>query len=188
MLLLWGLGALLLTVLGLAGALWVMSVALFAVGGAISAATVIWGTLLQRRVPYGLRGRVSSLDFFVSLTLMPISMAVADPAGAAFGITAVFLVARSMPGFLAALAILLPRLDRDERAHPLDHPATDEPVPVRRMSGSRASRGSHPPAAIPDGCSAKRHDLTDDDLSGPLRHMFGIALELNEPARLRSST
>ena len=59
-----------------------MGVALFAVGAAISAATVIWGTLLQRRVPDGLRGRVSSLDFFVTLTLMPISMAVAGPAGA----------------------------------------------------------------------------------------------------------
>jgi hypothetical protein len=77
-----GTGAMPLTVLGLAGALWVMGVALFAVGAAISAATVIWGTLLQRRVPDGLRGRVSSLDFFVTLTLMPISMAVAGPAGA----------------------------------------------------------------------------------------------------------
>ncbi|HEY6690449.1 MAG TPA: luciferase family protein [Rubrobacter sp.] len=54
-----------------------------------SAAMVIWGTLLQRRVPEGLRGRVSSLDFFVSLVLMPVSMAIAGPAGAAFGLTAV---------------------------------------------------------------------------------------------------
>jgi MFS family permease len=42
-----------------------------------SAAMVIWGTLLQRRVLEGLRGRVSSLDFFVSLALMPVSMAIA---------------------------------------------------------------------------------------------------------------
>ena len=131
MLLLWGLGALPLAAIGLAGALWVMGVALFAVGAAISAATVIWGTLLQRRVPDGLRGRVSSLDFFVSLALMPVSMAIAGPAGAAFGITAVFLVAGIIPGFLAVAAILLPRLDRDEQAHPLDHPVTDEPALVK---------------------------------------------------------
>lgn len=137
MLLLWGLGALPLAALGLAGALWVMGVALFAAGAAISAATVIWGTLLQRRVPDGLRGRVSSLDFFVSLALMPVSMAIAGPAGAAFGLTAVFLVAGIAPGFLAVAAILLPRLDRDELAHPLDHPATDEPAPARSLSGSR---------------------------------------------------
>src|SRR5215203_6478278 len=50
--------------------------ALFAVGATYSAAMVIWGTLLQRWVPEGLRGRVSSLDFFVSLALMPVSMAI----------------------------------------------------------------------------------------------------------------
>ena len=127
MLLLWGLGALPLAALGLADALWVMGVALFAVGAAISAATVMWGTLLQRRVPDGLRGRVSSLDFFVSLALMPVSMAIAGPAGAAFGLTAVFLVAGIAPGFLAVAAILLPRLDRDELAHPLDRPAPMSP-------------------------------------------------------------
>jgi hypothetical protein len=69
-------------------------------------------------VPEALRGRVSSLDFFVSLALMPVSMAIAGPAGAAFGVTVVFLVAGILPGFLAAATILLPRLDRDELAHP----------------------------------------------------------------------
>ncbi len=120
MLLMWGFGALPFAVVGLAGTLWLMCLALFVVGAAFSAATVIWGTLLQRRVPDGLRGRVSSLDFFVSLAFMPVSMAIAGPAGAAFGLTAVFLVAGIAPVFLAAAAILLPRLDRDELAHPLD--------------------------------------------------------------------
>jgi hypothetical protein len=93
---------------------------------------VIWGTLLQRRVPEGLRGRVSSLDFFVSLALMPVSMAIAGPAGAAFGITAVFVVAGIVPVFLAVAAIVIPRLDRDELANPLDHP---EPAPAENLSG-----------------------------------------------------
>ncbi len=122
MLLMWGLGSLPFAVIGVAGALWVMCVALFAVGATYSAAMVIWGTLLQRRVPEALRGRVSSLDFFVSLALMPVSMAIAGPAGAAFGVTVVFLVVGILPGFLAAATILLPRLDRDELAHPLDPP------------------------------------------------------------------
>ncbi len=122
MLLMWGLGSLPFAVIGVAGALWVMCVALFAVGATYSAAMVIWGTLLLRRVPEALRGRVSSLDFFVSLALMPVSMAIAGPAGAAFGVTVVFLVAGIPPGFLAAATILLPRLDRDELAHPLDPP------------------------------------------------------------------
>jgi hypothetical protein len=73
-------------------------------------------------VPEGLRGRVSSLDFFVSLALMPVSMAIAGPAGATFGLTAVFLVAGLVPGFLAGAAIIVPRLYRDEMENPLDHP------------------------------------------------------------------
>jgi MFS family permease len=127
MILMWGLGSLPFAVLGVAGALWIVFVALFVVGATYSAAMVIWGTLIQRRVPEGLRGRVSSLDFFVSLALMPVSMAVAGPAGAAFGLTAVFLVAGIVPVLLAAAAILFPRLDRDELAHPLDHLARDGP-------------------------------------------------------------
>jgi MFS family permease len=127
MLLMWGLGSLPFAVVGLAGALWVVCAALFVVGAALSAGLVIWGTLLQRRVPEDLRGRISSLDFFVSLALMPVSMAIAGPAGAAFGIAAVFLVAGVAPVLLAVAAILIPRLDRDEIANPLDHPTTHEP-------------------------------------------------------------
>jgi hypothetical protein len=41
----------------------VMGLAAFVVGFTGSAAMVIWGTLLQRRVPPHLLGRVSSLDF-----------------------------------------------------------------------------------------------------------------------------
>ena len=128
-----GFGSLPFAVIGVAGALWVMCAALLVVGATYSAAMVIWGTLLQRRVPEGLRGRVSSLDFFVSLALMPVSMAIAGPAGAVFGITAVFIVAGIVPVFLAVAAIVVPRLDRDELAHPLDHP---EPAPVKDLSGS----------------------------------------------------
>jgi MFS family permease len=135
MILMWGLGSLPFAVVGVAEALWVMFAALFVVGATYSAAMVIWGTLLQRRVPDGLRGRVSSLDFFVSLALMPVSMAIAGPAGAAFGLPAVFLVAGFVPVLLAAAAILVPRLDRDELAHPLDYPVQDHPA----MGDSSAS-------------------------------------------------
>ena len=133
MILMWGLGSLPFAVIGVADALWVMCAALFVVVATYSAAMVIWGTLLQRRVPEGLRGRVSSLYFFVSLALMSVSMAIAGPAGAAFGITTVFVVAGIVPGFLALAAIVVPRLDRDELAHPLDPP---EPAPVKGLSGS----------------------------------------------------
>jgi MFS family permease len=140
MLLMWGFGALPFGVVGLANSLWVACVALFVVGAAFSAGLVIWGTLLQRRVPEGLRGRVSSLDFFVSLALMPVSMAIAGPAGASFGVAAVFLVSGIIPVFLATAAILIPRLDRDELAHPLDYPdvVTRD---AKTLSGEKAVEG-----------------------------------------------
>jgi MFS family permease len=140
MILMWGLGSLPFAVVGVAEAFWVMFAALFVVGATYTAAMVIWGTLLQRRVPDGLRGRVSSLDFFVSLALMPVSMAIAGPAGAAFGLAAVFLVAGFVPVLLAAAAILVPRLDRDELAHPLDHPVQDHPAMGDSSASGRSAR------------------------------------------------
>jgi MFS family permease len=119
MLLGWGVGSAPLAVVGVATAVWQLAIAVFVLGFVFAGAMVIWGTLLQRRVPDHLRGRISSLDFFMSLAFMPISMAFAGPAGDAFGATAVFLVAGLLPIPLAALAILRPRLDLDELANPL---------------------------------------------------------------------
>jgi uncharacterized membrane protein AbrB (regulator of aidB expression) len=80
---------------------------------------VIWGTLLQRRVPPHLLGRVASLDFFVSISLMPISMAVAGPVSELIGLRATFLIAGVVPGVAAAVAIVAAKLPHDEIAHPL---------------------------------------------------------------------
>lgn len=117
---LWGAGCLPLLVIGLTDQLWLMVIALLLVGFAFSSANVIWGTLLQRRVPPELLGRVSSLDFFVSLALMPVSMAIAGPIGESIGIAPAFLIAGIVPIFLAVGGILLGRMHRDEIDHPLD--------------------------------------------------------------------
>jgi MFS family permease len=120
MVLLWGVGSAPLVVIGYADRLWPMAVALFLTGFTGSAAQVIWGTLLQRRVPPALLGRVSSLDFFVSLLLMPVSMALAGPVGERVGYAAVFLVAGTVPILLAVITVLAARMPADEVAHPLD--------------------------------------------------------------------
>ena len=118
--LLWGAGCIPLLVIGFTDQLWVMAAVVFITGFGFSAATVIWGTLLQRRVPAALLGRVSSLDFFVSLALMPISMALAGPVGVAIGIPVTFVVAGVVPTVLAVAAILIARMPRDEIENPLD--------------------------------------------------------------------
>lgn len=125
--LLWAFGCLPLAVFGLADQIWVMAVAAFLVGAAFNGGVVIWGTLLQRRVPAEMLGRVSSLDFFVSLAFMPVSMAVAGPAGESLGLPVVFLIAGVAPLVIGIVAIVAARMTRDELANPLD---TDEVEPL----------------------------------------------------------
>ena len=130
MVLLWGAGCAPLAVIGFTDRLWVMTVAVFVVGVTGGAAMVIWGTLLQRRVPPHLLGRVSSLDFFVSLALMPLSMALAGPVGTTLGIPMTFVLVGAIPVALACAAIAIWRLDRDELAHPLDASAPPVTTPA----------------------------------------------------------
>jgi hypothetical protein len=96
-------------------------------GAMFNGGMVIWGTLLQRRVPPALLGRVSSLDFFVSLSFMPISMALAGPVSELIGLRATFLIAGLAPTVLAAVAIIAARLPADEITHPLDVAPDESP-------------------------------------------------------------
>lgn len=123
--LLWALGCLPLVVFGLTDQVWVMVVAAFLVGAAFNGGVVIWGTLLQRRVPAEMLGRVSSLDFFVSLAFMPVSMAIAGPAGESLGLPVVFLIAGVAPLVIAGVAIVAARMTRDEVANPIDADRTE---------------------------------------------------------------
>jgi MFS family permease len=117
--LMWGFGCLPFALMGVATAVWQVVVAALVLGALFSAPMVIWGTLLQRRVPPHLLGRVSSLDFFVSVSLMPVSMAVAGPVSEAIGLRTTFLVAGTLPAVVAVVAIIAARLPQDESAHPL---------------------------------------------------------------------
>lgn len=117
--LMWGLGALPFVLVAFAGEVWHVVVAATAMGILFSAPMVIWGTLLQRRVPAHLLGRVASLDFFVSISLMPVSMALAGPVSELIGRQATFLIAGISPAVFAVVAILWARLPADELAHPL---------------------------------------------------------------------
>ena len=118
--LMWGVACLPLAVMGRASAIWVVVVAAFLLGALFSAPMVIWGTLLQRRVPPELLGRVASLDFFVSISLMPVSMALAGPVSDAIGLTNTFTIAGVTPIVFAVVAVVWARLPEDELAHPLE--------------------------------------------------------------------
>lgn len=72
-------------VYGLAHAIWPMMLMALVAGGAGSAGGIIWVTLMQRHVPKELLGRVTSLDWFVSTSLVPVSFALTGPVAAALG-------------------------------------------------------------------------------------------------------
>ncbi|MGM9472834.1 MFS transporter [Pseudarthrobacter sp. YS3] len=125
----WGAGSLPLAAIGILDNFWTVAVAVFIFGATGGVGMVIWGTLLQRRVPGHLLGRVSSLDFFVSLALMPVSMALAGPAAEVFPIWAIFLFAGGVCPILAVIAMIVARMPDDELSHPLDTPAGVERMP-----------------------------------------------------------
>jgi MFS family permease len=120
LLLSWGLGALPLVVVGWVHVLWVMALVFLVVGLVESGGQVVWGTLLQRRVPPRLQGRVASLDWFVSLALLPVSMALAGPAGELLGVGTVFVVTAVVSAGAAVAVLWGLGLRRDEATHPLD--------------------------------------------------------------------
>ena len=120
MILCWGGGTLPLVLLGTADSLPLMLASLFVVGAATGAGVVIWGTLLQRLVPLDMIGRVASLDFFVSIAFMPVSIAIAGPLSLLVPVEVIFIVAGIIPPVLALLALAAGRMRIVELQHPLD--------------------------------------------------------------------
>jgi MFS family permease len=117
--LVWGLSTLPFIVVGFTDQYWLLLVSMFTIGFGFSYGNVIWGTLLQRRVPRHMLGRVSSLDFFVSLALMPLSMALAGPLSEVLSLQVIFTAAGVLTLSFGIIAIFAARMPQDEIAHPL---------------------------------------------------------------------
>ncbi|MCU1512313.1 MAG: transporter [Arthrobacter sp.] len=135
----WGAGTLPVAAIGIMDSFWAVAAAMFFFGATGSVGMVIWGTLLQRRVPPHLLGRVSSLDFFVSLALMPVSMALAGPAAEVLPVWLIFLVAGAVCPLMAIVAMIVARMPQDELAHPLDR-GTDSGTARDAESGTESGR------------------------------------------------
>ncbi|MEO8425032.1 MAG: MFS transporter [Actinomycetota bacterium] len=81
----WALGMLMTTGFGVVNAVWQAMIVAFVAEGSITVLVVVWVTLLQRLVAPDLLGRVSSLDWMVSIGGVPISFAIVGPLAATFG-------------------------------------------------------------------------------------------------------
>jgi len=93
---------------GLASAIWQLMLASLAFNVLETAGTIIWGTVKQRHVPGHLLGRVSSLDWLISIGLLPLSFALTGPAAAAFGAQATLVGAGILGAVVTAAALLVP--------------------------------------------------------------------------------
>jgi hypothetical protein len=81
----WGLCGLALASIGLAPSIVIVVLCGAVLGAGLQYGNVMWETLLQEAVPQRILGRVTSFDWFVSLTLQPASLALAAPVGATIG-------------------------------------------------------------------------------------------------------
>jgi MFS family permease len=104
---------------GVATALWQMAVIAAVAGACFAVGLVAWGTIMQTQVPAELLGRVSSLDWMVSISLLPVSFALVGPVSGLLGARTTLMAAGIGSGsILFAALIWLPGLRDIDRAEP----------------------------------------------------------------------
>jgi DHA3 family tetracycline resistance protein-like MFS transporter len=113
----WSAAALLVAGFAIAGAAWQMCALSFASLGLATGGMVVWNTLMQTRVPVEMLGRVSSLDWFVSIGLVPLSFALTGPVAELIGPKET-LAASGLLGCLSGALLFLPGV-RDPEAERL---------------------------------------------------------------------
>lgn len=115
----WSLSTLAVAGYGFARLPWQVMLACFAFNALETAGLIVWLTTKQSLVPTRLLGRVSSLDWLISIGLMPLSYALAGPVASWLG-TRQTLIGAGLIGAAITLAFLfLPGMRAAERALPL---------------------------------------------------------------------
>jgi DHA3 family tetracycline resistance protein-like MFS transporter len=112
----WTLGALVLAAYGLAADLWQAMVAGVFRGAGMTCGLIIWMSLMQTRVPRHLLGRVTSVDWFISIGLVPVSFALTGPVAAAVGAQETLIGAGVLGAAVTAAFYFLPGIRETERA------------------------------------------------------------------------
>ena len=104
---------------GIATAAWQLMIACFLFNGLETAGTIVWATMKQRHVPASMLGRVSSLDWLISIGLLPLSFALTAPIAGLFGVRATLIGAGLIGGAITLGALFLPGM-RDIEGQPGD--------------------------------------------------------------------
>ena len=113
----WGVGTTLDIGLAVASAAWQMCAIAFLSFGCATAGMVIWSTMMNTLVPAEMLGRVSSVDWFVSIGLIPVSFALTAPVAEWLGPRTTLGVAGAF-GLLSFALLFVPGV-RDPERQPL---------------------------------------------------------------------
>jgi MFS family permease len=111
---------------GLATASWQLMVACLCFNALETAGTIVWATIKQRHVPASMLGRVSSLDWMISIGLLPLSFALTAPVAALIGVRATLIGAALIGGVITLGALFLPGM-RDIEGIASEDPQRDTP-------------------------------------------------------------
>jgi MFS family permease len=104
----WTLATLAIAGYGIATAAWQLMLACLVFNALEAAGTIVWATIKQRHVPASMLGRVSSLDWLISIGLLPISFALTGPVAAAIGARTTLVAAAVVGGVVTLTALFLP--------------------------------------------------------------------------------
>jgi MFS family permease len=96
----------------------------------ITMLVVIWVTLVQRLVPSELLGRVSSVDWMISIAGVPLSFAVVGPAADAFGVDATLIAAGVLGAAIVFAFMFYPGARDPERDGSVEAIREAEAVPA----------------------------------------------------------
>jgi len=121
----WSVGCLGIAGLAFAQVLWQAMASSFVQQALFASGLIVWGTLMQTLVPGRLLGRVTSLDWLVSTSLVPISFALTGPVAAAVGAEATLAGAGVIAAAATLACLFIPGLRDTERADSLSVLAED---------------------------------------------------------------
>lgn len=111
----WAGGVALFAGYGVMNSLWQAFVIGFATAALFEVGQIIWITLLQTLVPRELLGRVSSLDWLVSIGLVPVSFALTGPVAALLGPGPTMIAAGLVGSLLMGVLLFVPGVRDPER-------------------------------------------------------------------------
>jgi DHA3 family tetracycline resistance protein-like MFS transporter len=112
----WTLATLAVAGYGLATASWQLMLACLVFNALETAGTIVWATIKQHHVPSAMLGRVSSLDWLISIGLLPVSFALTAPVAGLLGVRATLMGAGLVGAAITFAALFLPGMRDLERS------------------------------------------------------------------------